>query len=519
MQINLSLVLLAVASCSGQSIVWQGGIPSNDPESTQKRSEMIGKMKFLKEEEAQTHYIVQGEPKMFVYLLQWDVEYLTITVTPCSVPVAWSVRNMTKHGHKVNMNLSNWTLDSFSMSTHIYEERNATQRFYQVVVDVGVSGSVEIFVSVSPVPVSQLRPTANVTVTSRRHKGQLSVRWPPSSVSPHAVSYWLVLTPSTPAKSLCSAKIMAGLEANSNIDEEVIKGNITIENLGSRTSSIIKGLKPDHNYTVEVFVVNNLTGLSYRYGTATARYMRTRPLPLRDGRQTDANLRKMDGRATFRYKVPKATPLGGRLEWYVAVCGTGTVVDAEVRHKRRPIIERREIVGYSIITLNNPVPSATYILRINSTEPEMLARITQVQVLATTKGLHEPILPKLTSVHEHKSARSCRSVQLGWYPSSPSPSSNGTNFLTYCITTKEVHKSEMFTPTPDQCAHSLALKNHDYSTNLCFRRTVNKKMITKEVTHLKPWKFYDIQVAVRNGNSKVLSYEKIRVRTKQHCHR
>ncbi|CAB0016589.1 unnamed protein product [Nesidiocoris tenuis] len=103
------------------------------------------------------------------------------------------------------------------------------------------------------------------------------------------------------------------------------------------------------------------------------------------------------------------------------------------------------------------------------------------------RGLQEPVLPKMTSLLEYKSSRSCRSVTLGWIPSSVLPTTNSSQdssstldeqmaagqyarYLTYCITTREMSKADTFTPAPDQCAHSLALKNHDYTTSFCFHR-------------------------------------------------
>lgn len=99
------------------------------------------------------------------------------------------------------------------------------------------------------------------------------------------------------------------------------------------------------------------------------------------------------------------------------------------------------------------------------------------KVMATTKGFQEPVLPRITTLkEERKSERTCKSVQLNWLPSSFSPTATTPvdNRLTYCITTREVQKYDYFTPTPDQCAHALVLKNHDYSANLCFRHPVNR---------------------------------------------
>jgi len=57
-------------------------------------------------------------------------------------------------------------------------------------------------------------------------------------------------------------------------------------------------------YHFNLFAVNKHTNLSIPYGRTTLKYEpRSKPTGLREGKISSVNLRKMDGRATFKFKV------------------------------------------------------------------------------------------------------------------------------------------------------------------------------------------------------------------------
>ncbi|CAB0016586.1 unnamed protein product [Nesidiocoris tenuis] len=87
----------------------------------------------------------------------------------------------------LDLNFNGWIPTSYELNARTFEQENATKGAYQIGVSVDVSGSagggyIQIFVSTAG-PASLLRPTANLTLINRRHKGQISARWPPRSNS------------------------------------------------------------------------------------------------------------------------------------------------------------------------------------------------------------------------------------------------------------------------------------------------------------------------------------------------
>jgi len=71
-----------------------------------------------------------------------------------------------------------------------------------------------------------------------------------------------------------------------------------------KTSYTLSDLEHGKVYHFNLFAVNKRTNLSFPYGRTTLKYEpRSKPTGLRDGKISSVNLRKMDGRATFKFKV------------------------------------------------------------------------------------------------------------------------------------------------------------------------------------------------------------------------
>jgi hypothetical protein len=74
--------------------------------------------------------------------------------------------------------------------------------------------------------------------------------------------------------------------------------------VGRKTSYTLSNLEHGKVYHFNLFAVNRRTNLSFPYGRTTLKYEpRSKPTGLRDGKISSVNLRKMDGRATFKFKV------------------------------------------------------------------------------------------------------------------------------------------------------------------------------------------------------------------------
>ncbi|XP_073979751.1 neuron derived neurotrophic factor nord isoform X2 [Rhodnius prolixus] len=462
-----------------------------------------------------TLFIEKARPQTFFYLLQQDVEVLSITLTPCISPVSWRVSfRPTNETGRVDTNNDGEflaKLDKLDGFPATYEKQLASKGLYMVLVySAEDEGFVEMYATFLAA-VSELRPSSKMTVTNRRPKGQVAVRWPPSPVDPQVTTYILVVNPLAPAKTLCTARReqRGQYGKNSWRAGKLPRHDIIIEDAGSRTSTTLSGLKADHDYFIELFCVNSHTNLTYLYSSGKARYQRTKPVPLKEGKIASANIRRLDGRVTFRYKVRRNEEAGGSLEWWVLACGRAVSVDAQVRYKRRSLLPRVRVTGYGTLAIDDILPGATYILRVNASDPEMLSKITAIQVAAGMHGLREPKLPENRAIHEYRSLRSCRSVTLGWH------AALGQG-IQYCVLAKEVTKENHFSPIPDQCRLQQRIQRVDYNLMQCLTpQTSNKTNIfTREVNNLKPGRLYDIQVIVKSDKSKILSYNVMRVRTK-----
>lgn len=83
----------------------------------------------------------------------------------------------------------------------------------------------------------------------------------------------------------------------------------------------------------------------------------------------------------FNIQVRRNEEAGGSLEWWVLACGRAVSVDAQVRYKRRSLLPRVRVTGYGTLAIDDILPGATYILRVNASDPEMLSKITAIQVI------------------------------------------------------------------------------------------------------------------------------------------
>lgn len=83
--------------------------------------------------------------------------------------------------------------------------------------------------------------------------------------------------------------------------------------VGRKTSYTVSNLEHGKVYHFNLFAVNRRTNLSFPYGRTTLKYEpRSKPAGLRDGKVSTVNLRKMDGTATFKFKVTKLNSIKWR---------------------------------------------------------------------------------------------------------------------------------------------------------------------------------------------------------------
>lgn len=75
--------------------------------------------------------------------------------------------------------------------------------------------------------------------------------------------------------------------------------------VGPKTHYTLTGLKQGQTYYFNVYAINRQSNLTYPYGSAhTVFSSKLKPISLKDGKPAFTNLKKYDGKAVFRYKVP-----------------------------------------------------------------------------------------------------------------------------------------------------------------------------------------------------------------------
>lgn len=79
--------------------------------------------------------------------------------------------------------------------------------------------------------------------------------------------------------------------------------------VGAKLSYTISNLQKGREYYFNIFAKNRRTHLSFLYANKFLKYeTRTRPLGLRDNKPVTVNIRRLGGKAIFRYKVLKFIP-------------------------------------------------------------------------------------------------------------------------------------------------------------------------------------------------------------------
>lgn len=214
---------------------------------------------------------------------------------------------------------------------------------------------------------------------------------------------------------------------------------------------------------MDLFAINNLTNLTYQYGTATAIFnSRIKHTGLRDGKLAFVNLKRAGGRAIFRFKIGKRS--GDVLEIYVVPCGGS--VDVEITHMGEMVEARRRIESFGKIKMSNPKKGARYYIKVFASNREELKRTSGVEIYATTRSstrIPLPAIPSKATVKEYVELRSCDSITIGWI------ASPGQKIGHYCVVIKEgrLKENEGFR-FPNQCGLEKRLKKSaDFAVKYC----------------------------------------------------
>lgn len=238
--------------------------------------------------------------------------------------------------------------------------------------------------------------------------------------------------------------------------------DILIKCVGPRLQYVISDLQNGNVYNFNLFAVNHQTNFSFPFSSNTFLFNRkVRPMSLKDGKPTIVNLKKMDGKAVFRYKVTEKH-YANELLFYVMPCGGGVEVEVTLNGNR--IVQRRRVDGYEKLIIRAPAFGQRYYIRVLSVNKEELRRTSGVEVLATTRPnvrFPLPNMPKILQVYQYSA--DCESVTVGWQPSPD------LEIYEYCVLAREGIIREMDgLKMSNQCGLETRMrKSADFAVRYC----------------------------------------------------
>ncbi|RZB39815.1 NDNF [Asbolus verrucosus] len=439
-----------------------------------------------------TAYLVKGESKRFFYTSQMDHGAFSVTLITCTSSIRWSF----ELDNSTNNSLLTEVMETYYLKT-------VAKGVYTLqIAALERNTYVHIYVSTEEGGPQALQKAKFTTfrLLKRQRRKRLTVKWNPSLVDPQGTEYCLVVSSSRFHGSLCSI--------NSTQNDPVAVC------VGSKTHHTLSNLKQGQNYYFNLFAINHQSNFTYPYGQTSVVFdSHFKPITVKDGKVTFANLKKLDGKAVFRYKIGKKVtrPL------YLFVIPCGGAVDVEVSLKDSTVVPPKRVEGFERITIKNPVQSARYYIKIFALNREELKKTTGVEIYATTKSpakIPLPNLPQLAKVKEYESLRTCDSVTVAWLVA---PAQKPVH---YCLMVKEGKFLEMgdFTML-NQCGLENRLKKSvDFTVKYCRDiKNDEEDVIVQKVSQLKPGKSYIIQVTVKKPKGKTLSYDLLQVHTKPWC--
>ncbi|EDS33617.1 conserved hypothetical protein [Culex quinquefasciatus] len=379
------------------------------------------------------------------------------------------------------------------------------------------------------------RTLSPIKIHQHPRRQQFLVKWEKSKFDIHAMHYCLVVSRDRPQRTLCQALANSAfgsrcgmstfeiLQRMSVEEEKKIPQDVktTIACTSSRTKQLIKGLKPNTTYFLEVFAIHtHKQNLSYLLGATMIHVNRTRPTQLIEGKLAIGKLSTLGGLALFSFKIPKKSHKNTTLKLMVTPC-IGTVNVEIFRKKRQAIKPIIDVYYPRVITIEHAVPGERYQIQI--TEADEHYRTNRIQIVASTKDefLNMPQLPDNTTVVEVTQLRTCHATTIAWYSS---PDKRKIRYCTYIFKQHTKHQHYSNVKMPSYCE----LENRDIyqhpqlqQTHCIFSDQANHTEpvpMSMSISNLAPAHYYLIFVtASLGGSGGSLPYRSARVKTHPYC--
>uniref|UniRef100_A0A182K458 Protein NDNF n=1 Tax=Anopheles christyi TaxID=43041 RepID=A0A182K458_9DIPT len=377
-------------------------------------------------------------------------------------------------------------------------------------------------------PFRNLSAPSRIKVQQQRHRWLVMIKWEKSKLDIHVMNYCLAVSKGRRQRTLCQAlgnsinrppcdtiAVNDYLHRLAPLEERKLDGKVetTIACTGTRTRQLIRGMKPNVTYFVDVFAIHSQhNNLSFLLSSTQVQLNRTRPTQLLEGKVVVGKLSTLGGISLFNFKVPKRST-NNFFKLHLTPCG-GTV-SLEVLKKKRRIMEPvRDVYYPRTITVRNVRPGERYLIRVIETDDTSRLNRIQLAVSSREDFLDLPRMPHNTTITELVPLRKCHSSTIAWFGS---PDKD----VTYCVYVFKLPKTQYYTNNvkiPTYCElESRDVCNHpQFHNKHCFNGN-EFNPLSLDIPNLLPEHYYTVFVTAISSRGRSLPYKSVRIKTAPYC--
>ncbi|KAJ6661633.1 hypothetical protein lerEdw1_013872 [Lerista edwardsae] len=503
-----------------------------------------------------TVYLLKDIPKRYYFVLvegRTSAPF-TVTVTPCDVPIEWSIwvhktsANYLKkaaHGDYDSHNQFQKTTKTastlFSYRGNSVETYTGTSYYSAVYMleflSIERDTHITVYLTMGPT-LEQLYPELpvdpRIDVIGVGHT-TVTLAWKHSPTVlqyKENIQYCLLMNEEHNYKSLCAAEtairssemkspqalalslspyvldpqqVMALSTAELSLISQTSNGEVRQVCVGTKNTYTVPHLTPSTQYYFDVFVVNFLTNASAAYTGTFARTLEA-PEPkvteLKDGKVIHLILdRRKQKRYNLQYQARHK-----QVQFAFQSCSGQVQIEIS---RDRKVLMSESFAGLRHFVLKGRLGDR-YLVHLGSTEPSNAS--VKIQVSSVFHNPFFPVLPESLKIKSFSKLRTCNSVTIAWL---------GTQELSkYCIYKKQIEEDQVWMETrnADRCSGLESRPKRDkvlckYFHDLNLQRAVT----TQTITGLKAGTVYLFDVYLVGSSGIPVRYYSKAVKTRKKC--
>uniref|UniRef100_A0A182JCN9 Protein NDNF n=1 Tax=Anopheles atroparvus TaxID=41427 RepID=A0A182JCN9_ANOAO len=375
-------------------------------------------------------------------------------------------------------------------------------------------------------PFRNMTAPSRIKVQQQRRRYVVMIKWEKSKLDIHVMNYCLAVSIGQRQRTLCQAlgnsihrpacesiAINDFLHRLTPRDQRKLDPDVstTIVCTGTRTRQLIRGMKPNVTYFVDVFAIHSQhNNLSFLLGSTQVQLNRTRPTQLVEGKVVVGKLSMLGGLALFNFKVPKRSP-NNFFKLHLTPCGGS--VNVEILKKKDRIETARDVYYPKTIIVRNVRPGERYLIRVS--EADDTSRMNRVQMAVTSRDnfIDLPRMPSNTTITELVPLRKCHSSTIAWFGS---PEKD----VTYCVYVFKLSKTQYYNnvkiPTYCELENRDVCNHPQFHNKHCFNGN-DFNPLSLDIPNLLPEHYYSVFVTAIPPRGRSLPYKSVRIKTSSFC--